>query len=69
MKSLNKCRILTGKPEMTINLYKNKNDYFPNDIIKGNIKLKSHNFFHDGIINYEIYTEEKIVYKIKKKLK
>ena len=47
-----------GKPEMKIIL--ENNIYFPSEIIKGNIFLKSGNFLEKGIIIYEIYGQEKI---------
>ena len=65
METLSNYRIDKGKPEMSINLFENKFEFFPSDIIKGDINLKSGNFLKQGIINYEIYGEEKIVEKIK----
>ena len=47
-----------GKPEMHINL--KNNIYFPGEIIRGKIFLKSGNFFKKGIIIYEIYGQEQI---------
>ena len=47
-----------GKPEMRINL--ENNIYFPGEIIKGFIYLKSGNFLEKGVIIYEIYGQEKI---------
>ena len=52
-----------GKPTMLINL--NKNIFFPNEIIKGQINLKSGNFLQKGVIIYDIIYEEKINEKIK----
>ena len=50
--------IENGKPEMHINL--KNNIYFPGEIIRGKIFLKSGNFFKKGIIIYEIYGQEQI---------
>ena len=55
--------IKNGKPEMKIIL--NNNIYFPGEIIKGDIFLKSGNFLEKGIIIYEIYGHEKINTKYK----
>ena len=47
-----------GKPKMNIKL--KSIDYFPGEIIKGNIYLTSGNFLVKGAIIYSIYGEEKI---------
>ena len=47
-----------GKPEMRIDI--DNNIYFPGEIIKGFIYLKSGNFLEKGVIIYEIYGQEKI---------
>ena len=47
-----------GKPEIKIIL--ENNIFFPGEIIKGKINLKSGNFLEKGIIKYEIYGIEKI---------
>ena len=64
---MNSCvrHVNKGKPEMSISLLKNDIEFFPSDKIKGHISLKSGNFLKKGVINYEIYSEEKIIEKIK----
>ena len=47
-----------GKPEMHINL--KNNIYFPGEIIRGKIFLKSGNFFKKGVVVNEIYGQEQI---------
>ena len=47
-----------GMPKMNIKL--KNNIYFPGEIIKGNIFLKSGNFLKKGEIIYSIYGEEKL---------
>ena len=47
-----------GNPEMKIDL--KNNIYFPGEIIKGHIYLKSGNFLNKGVIIYTIYGNEKI---------
>jgi hypothetical protein len=56
-----------GKPEIHINLI--KNIYFPGETIKGYLYIKSFNFFENGIINYDIYGNEKISEMNKYKIK
>ena len=55
-----------GKPEMRINL--KNNIYFPGEIIKGHIYLKSGNFLNKGVIIYTIYGQEKITQNNKYKI-
>ena len=55
-----------GKPEMEIEL--KNNIYFPGEIIKGQIKLKSGNFLNKGVIIYTIYGQEKITRNNKYKI-
>jgi len=55
-----------GKPEMKIDL--KNNIYFPGEIIKGNIYLKSGNFLNKGVIIYTIYGQEKITRNNKYKI-
>ena len=47
-----------GKPEMSI--YLENNIYFPGEVIKGKLFLKSGNFLKKAIIIYEMYGKEKI---------
>ena len=42
-----------GKPEM--NIYLENNIYFPGEVIKGKLFLKSGNFLKKSIIIYEMY--------------
>ena len=55
-----------GKPEMKIDL--KNNIFFPGEIIKGHIYLKSGNFLNKGIIIYTIYGQEKITRNNKYKI-
>ena len=54
-------KVKNGEPEMDIIL--EKNDYFPNEIIKGFILLKCGNLLKNGIINYNVFNEEYYSYK------
>lgn len=47
-----------GKPEMSI--YLENNTYFPGEVIKGKLFLKSGNFLKKAVIIYEMYGKEKI---------
>jgi len=58
MKGIVNRKVDFGKPEMKINL--KNNIYFPGEIIKGYIYLKSGNFFNKGVIIYTIFGNEKI---------
>jgi len=55
-----------GKPKMEIAL--KNNIYFPGEIIKGHIYLKSGNYLNKGIIIYTIYGQEKITQNNKYKI-
>ena len=54
-------KVKNGEPE--INIILDKNDYFPKEIIKGYIFLKSGNLLKKGIINYNVYNEQYYSYK------
>ena len=55
-----------GKPKMEIAL--KNNIYFPGEIIKGHIYLKSGNYLNKGVIIYTIYGQEKITQNNKYKI-
>ena len=62
----NNRKVNYGKPEMKINL--KNNIYFPGEIIKGYIYLKSGNYLNKGVIIYTIYGQEKITQNNKYKI-
>ena len=55
-----------GKPKMEIVL--KNNIYFPGEIIKGHLYLKSGNYLNKGVIIYTIYGQEKITQNNKYKI-
>ena len=54
-------KVKNGEPE--INIILEKNDYYPNEIIKGYIFVISGNLLKKGIINYKLYNEQYYSYK------
>ena len=54
-------KVKNGEPE--INIILEKNDYYPNEIIKGYIFLISGNLLKKGIINYKLYNKQYYSYK------
>ena len=49
-------KVNSGEPVIDIIL--DNNDFFPGEIIKGNIFLKSFNLLKKGVINYKIFNQE-----------
>ena len=49
-----------GEPLLNISL--KENDFFPGEIIRGNIFLKSWNLLKKGVINYMIFNKEYYFY-------
>ena len=56
-------KVVNGEPEL--NIFLEKNDFFPGEIIKGILKLKSANLLKKGIINYQLLNQEYYSYKDK----
>ena len=66
MKGITNKKVNYGKPEMKIDL--KNNIYFPGEIVKGHIYLKSGNYLNKGVIIYTIYGQEKITRNNKYKI-